>query len=184
MFYRRIVRENFGLGAMLLLSLVFLSGCSKPAPALPKDLFGISVGESRDEAQKRLSEIATFERDEEKRQQVWQLKNDPRFYKMAIGYDRENRVRYITAFVEKATAKERVRFTDVGDLGSAKKEILEPHHRYIWDVAGEGEEEGKPDYQVNVYGDNPDFVTIYTLAEKFDPNRLREEQEDEEKGER
>lgn len=187
MFYGKMVKGKKGSGFVLLLLLVMAAlECSKPAPDLPKDLFGIRIGMSRDAAQKRLTETADFERDEEKSQQVWRLKSDARFNKLAVGYDRENRVRYITAFVDKATARERVRFSEVGDLSRAKKEILEPHRRYIWETAGaaaadddeteKDDERGAP-YIVNIYGDEPEFLTIYTLSKKYVPGESDEEGE-------
>ncbi|MGI8788879.1 MAG: hypothetical protein ACR2HG_14145 [Pyrinomonadaceae bacterium] len=147
------------------------------AVVLPKDILGLSVGMSKADADRRLREIADFERDEEKNQQLWRLKNDAHFSEMAVGYDKENRVRYITMFVDAATAKERIRFSDVGDTSRAKQEIMPPHYRYIWEVPAS---DGNPAYFVNIYGDNPDSVTIYTLNRKYEPDELKNQSEDKE----
>jgi len=81
--------------------------CSaKIAPNLPKDILGISVGMNKADAQRRLEEIATFESEGRKVGQLWRLKNDPHFSSVAVDYDKENRVRFVTAFVEKTTAKD------------------------------------------------------------------------------
>ena len=167
-------RKKIQSGILILLLFVITQCAPKSASELPKDILGISIGMSKNDAQKRLEEIALFERDEEKKQQIWRLKNDPRFSELAVGYDKENNLRYITLFVDKATAKERIRFTDVGDLSKSRKEIIEPHYRYIWEIAAS---EGKPAYYVNIYGDEPEFLTMFTLSEKVQPRKSEEEDE-------
>jgi len=137
-------------------------GCAaKTSPDLPKDILGISVGMSKADAQRRLEEIATFESEGRKVGQLWRLKDDPRFSNIAVAYDANNQIRFVTALVEKTTAKQRIKFTEVGDLTKAKAEIVEPHYRYIWEVPAEG---GEVAYIVNVYGANPEFVDIYALS--------------------
>ncbi|MBA2737631.1 MAG: hypothetical protein H0U50_12695 [Pyrinomonadaceae bacterium] len=132
---------------------------------------------SKADAQRRLEEIAAFESGDRKVGDLWKLKNDPHFSSIAVGYDKENRVRFITAFVEKTTAKEKIKFTDVGDLTEAKAEIVEPHHRYIWEVPAS---DGKPAHFVNVYGDNPESVTIYSLSKIVKPGEVKETEEEDE----
>jgi len=164
MFNKTILKTlGFGIGIVILLAMMQCAGRTAPAPDLPKDILGVSVGLSKADAQQRLEEIATFESAGRKVGQFWKLKNDPHFSSVAVDYDKENRIRFITAFVEKTTAKEKIRFTEVGDLAKAKAEIVEPHYRYIWEVPAEGD---NPAYIVNVYGDNPEFVDTYSLAKK------------------
>jgi hypothetical protein len=140
-----------------------LSQCanhSQSAVNLPRDILGISVGMNKQDVTRRLEEIAVFERDERKRQQVWKMKDASRYSHVAVGYDEKNQIRYITAFVDKALAKERIRFTDIGDLSKAKKEITEPHHRYTWEVPAI---EDKPGYFVIAYGSEPEFLSSCSL---------------------
>lgn len=148
--------------------------CATRAIILPHDISGVYIGMSKRDATQRLQEIAVFERDERKRQQVWKSKNDSHFSGLAVGYDEKEQVQYITAFADKETAKERIRFADVGNLSKAKAEIVAPHYRYIWDVA---EADEKPAYQVNIYGDNSEFVTIYSLIGKVSSGESEEEEE-------
>ena len=129
---------------------------------LPKDLRGISVGMSKTDARPRLEEVADFVSEDRKTGQLWQLKNDPYFRHLAIGYDKENKVRFVTGLVDAATAKQRMRFADVGDLSKAEREINEPHHRYYWKVEAA---DGKPAYFVNIYGADPEFLSTYSLSE-------------------
>jgi hypothetical protein len=139
------------------------------AANLPGDILGINIGMNKADAVRRLEEVAVFERDERKRQQVWRTKDEARFSHVAVGYDEKERVRYITAFVDKAKATERLRFSDIGDLSAAKKEIVEPHQRYIWDVPAK---DGKPAYMIVANGDEPELVSIYSLSRA---NELKED---------
>ena len=173
---RKLMNNRFVLSGLVLLLLSVSQCATKTATKanVPGEyLLGISVGMKKEAAQKHLEELAQFERDEGKRQQVWRLKNDPHFSELAIGYDDENQVRYITTFVDPASARERIRFTEVGDLTKAKQQILAPHYRYIWEVPAS---DGKPAYFVNVYGDNPDFLLHYSLSGKASSS---EEEDDE-----
>ncbi len=149
---------------LVCLAVVFLTviQCSsKVAPELPKEILGIGIGMSKPEIQTHLEAIATFESEGRKVGQLWKLKNDKHFDSIAVAFDRENKVRYVTAFVEKAAAKEKMRFDEVGDLTKAKVEIVEPHYRYIWEVPAADD---RAAYIVNIYGDNPEFVQTYSLS--------------------
>ena len=155
--------------------LLTMMQCSaKIAPDLPKDVLGISLGMSKADTQLQLEKIATLESEGRKVGQLWKLKNDPHFSSLAVAYDKDNRVRFVTAFVEKTEAKEKIKFAEVGDLTKATAEIIEPHYRYIWEVSADGD---KAAYVVNVYGDNSEFIQTYTLVKKINSNTVQEEEE-------
>ena len=158
--------KNFIFVLCFAAAILTMTQCAtKTAPAieLPKDLMGISIGMSKDAAQKRLQEIAQLESEGRKVGQLWQLKDNSRFQHLAVGYSKENQVRFVTGLVDKEKVRERIRFADVGDLSQAKPDINEPHYRYTWKVSGT---DGRPSYFVTIYGDNKDFLTIYSLATK------------------
>jgi hypothetical protein len=142
-------------------AVVLMTQCATKSAQLPRDIFGIYIGMDKAAAEQRLSEIAVFQTDARKRQQVWRLKEVGRFESVAVGYDAKGAVRYVTAFANSAEGAERLRFTDVGDLQKARAEIVEPHFRYIWDAPAT---DGRTAYMVNIYGDNPEFVTVYALV--------------------
>lgn len=166
----KVIGRKLGLSILILLLLAGTQCTTKNAPAPPKDILGIGIGMKRADAQKRLEEIGVFEREERKQQQVWRLKNDLHYSNIIIAYDKSNEVSYLTAFADKS--KERIRFTDIGDLSKAKKEVTEPHYKYTWEVA---ESEAKPAYMVVAYGTEPDFLSSCSLSKKF----ALEEEEDE-----
>lgn len=145
---------------------------SETATVLPDNIFGVKLGMDKAAAENLLRNVGELKNEAEKRQQVWTLNNDAHFDSLAIGYNRENRVRYITAFYE-GKAKERMRFTDVGDISKAKKEVTEPHHRYSWEVPAT---DGKPAYIVTIYGTDKEYLTTYSLAEKPDANKKEDEE--------
>ncbi|MFN0277019.1 MAG: hypothetical protein ACKVRN_00300 [Pyrinomonadaceae bacterium] len=127
-------------------------------------------------AQSRLREISEFVSQQRKNQEIWQMNDKSRFSGVAVGYNGEDKIRYVTAFVDKEQAKEHIAFSSVGDLSSAKAEITEPHYRYIWEVPAS---DGIPASSIVAYGDNPDFVTIYSLVAKHNSTKPIETEEEE-----
>lgn len=144
------------------------------APSLPKDILGVGIGMTRENAEQRLREIGKFVRDEDKAQQVWLLNNNPNFGHVAIGYDRNNQVRYITA-IAKPKDGQPLFFKDVGDLTAAKHDVAGPNHRYAWEVAANENNSG---YTVIAQGLNPDFLSLYTLSKPSNPQQKDEVEEE------
>jgi hypothetical protein len=139
---------------LLLLTLAGLTGCASRARELPGDILGLQVGLPREAAQRRLEEIGVFERDDRRRQQVWRIKDDKNYSSLAIGFEPTGEVRYVTAFAD--ATKERVRFSEIGDLASARKEVTEPHHRYTW--------EHPSGNKIIAYGTEPEYLSSLSLA--------------------
>lgn len=140
------------------------------------EILGLRVGMEKSAAHAHLREISEFVRQESKNQEIWQMNDTSRFSGVAVGYNKENKIRYVTAFVDKEQAKELIAFTKVGDLSNARSQIMEPHYRYVWDVRAS---EGKPASTVVAYGDNPEFVTMYTLVARHDEAEPVEGEEEE-----
>lgn len=164
---------------ILIVVLLTITQCAAevtPAPNLPDDVLGLKIGMSKDDAEKRLREIGELKEEMEKRQQVWNLKNEPHFNSLAIGYNRDNQIRYVTAFSEEGKVKERLRFSAVGDITKSQQEVTDPHHRYTWEVPTS---DGRPAYIVSVYGANKEFLTMYSLAEMPNSNIPQKESEEE-----
>lgn len=168
-----MITRKLGLSVLILIMLAGIQCATRSASEPPRDILGIGIGMTRADAQKRLEEIAFFERNERKNQQIWRLKDDPHYSHLALGYDANNQIRYITAFADKS--KKQVPFSDIGNLSKAKTEIIERHHTYIWEVPAK---DGAAAYFVNVYGDNPKFLTTYSLSKKLTPNESEEGEED------
>jgi hypothetical protein len=157
---------------LLILSVLLLSmpQCARKTAELPKDLLSFYIGMNEQDARKHLQEIGEFERNDRRRQQLWRLKNDSHYSHLAIAFDKDNQVRYITAFADKA--KERIRYSDIGDISKAKEEITEQHHRYTWEAASA---EGKPAYFVILYGNETEFLSSVSLSKKIVSGEEEEE---------
>lgn len=155
-------------GALLLACLQ----CTKKetTAGLPRDVLGVSIGMNKEDVEKRLKEIAEFDREERRNQQVWRLKDNSHYSHLAVGYDKENKVRYASAIAANPTTKDLLRFTDIGDISQAKAEIVAPHYRYIWEV----EPPEQPAYVVLIYGDNPDFLSFLSISQKVQAGEEKE----------
>jgi hypothetical protein len=141
------------------------AACSRPlTPAA--NLLGLNIGMDRVAARAQLTSISEFVRDEGRNQEVWKLNDSSRFSAVAVGF-REDKLKYVTAFVDKDAAREHVAFSSVGDLVKARAEIMAPHYRYTWDYPANGERAAS---SAIAYGDNPNFLTMYTIVEKRDVN--------------
>lgn len=162
---------------------VFLSlfatqcGGAKTNLDLPNDIFGISPGMNKEDAVRHLKEIGKLSREEEKRQQVWSLKNDPTYGYLAVGYDKDDQVRYVTAFAKPKDGQPK-RFDQIGDLAKAKKEVTGPNHRYIWEIPVQ---KGKPEYSVTAQGDNADNLSMLTLSKPVGVDEDEEKEREERK---
>lgn len=140
--------------------------------ALPTEIRGVSLNASRSETEARLKEIGKLESEGRKTGQLWRLRDDAQFSHLVVGYDKENRVKFVTGIVDKKTAREAIKFSDVGDVQQARKEITPPHHKYIWEIPPH---DGNEAYFVNVYGDNPEQVTIFSINKKPEQKEIEED---------
>src|SRR6476620_7227613 len=116
---------------LLRLSLLLVIGVlASAAPARPRpEIMGISLDMKHDDALARLKTIGSLEKDAGKRQEVWAVK-DSRISHLLVGYDAENRVRYVTAIAR--TDGPRMRYEDVADLKSAQRSDTPSNHKFTW----------------------------------------------------
>lgn len=173
-------KYSFGVKSkisLLILSVFLMSQCANQQKTitgnLPTDIRGIKLDMSKEDAHKRVKEIAALKEETEKGQEVWTLKDDPNYSFLILGYDKEDRVKFITTILEKTAVnnKKRIKFADIGDLSKAKKESVGNINKYLWNVE---EGNGMPAYQVYTYGEDPDNLIHFSLAKKMD----KEEEEE------
>lgn len=107
------------------------------------DILGIRLGMSRDAVRSGLAGVASLEREERRRHEVWTLRDDPRFAALIIGYTKEWTVRFVTAVAR--PDGEDVRYADVLDLGAATHKAAGKTHTYTWAT-------GTPQYFVIAIG--------------------------------
>jgi hypothetical protein len=136
------------------------------ATAPLRELFGVRTGMRKTAVHAKLAAIGTLVREERKRQEAWEVSNDPRWRGALVGYDKEWEVRFITAVAKENGT--RVRYAEVLDLAHAEHQQAGPSHTYRW----------KPPharYTIIAIGNDPEVLTYLTLS-----STSREEEEEEE----
>lgn len=140
------------------LSLLTVCILASAAPVRPRpEIMGISLDMSREAARARLKAIGNLEKEERKRQEVWAVK-DARISHLLVGYDPNNRVRYVTAIAR--TDGQRIRYQDVADLKSAQQSHIQGNHKFTWQVAGRS---GQTGYMLVARGHDPVYLETYSV---------------------
>lgn len=142
---------------LLSLSLLLVIGVLvSAAPARPRpEILGISLDMTRDDARTRLKSIGSLEREDRKRQEVWTVK-DSRISHLLVGYDADNRVRYVTAIAR--TDGPRIRYQEVADMKSARHDNASGNHKFTWEVESRGRE-----FIIIARGHDPQFLDSYSV---------------------
>lgn len=124
-----------------------------------RDIVGIKLSMSKEDAHRQLQKIGRLEREERKRQEVWEV-SDPRFSHIIIGFDKEAQVRFVTA-VARADGQ-RMSYKDIGNLKKARQigNVAINNYHYIWVLAAHGKE---PKGLVVARGRDPQFFTTYSI---------------------
>jgi hypothetical protein len=151
------------------LSLVALatSTTAAVAAAAPRnDVLGLRLEMSKEAVHRRLAKIGRFEREERGRQEVWTLLNDPRFTSLLVGYDREYKVRYVTAIAREEGSR-RMRYSEVAPLKEARVENANGvYRRYTWEV-----EPGKKRAGYFLFAEGRDPEYLKSLSIKRHPKK-------------
>jgi hypothetical protein len=136
------------------------------APAMPRaEIMGVSLDMSRDDARTRLKSIGNLEREDRKRQEVWAIK-DPRISHLLVGYDADNRVRYVTAIAR--TDGPRIRYQEVADLRSAERVVNQGNHKFTWEVEAR---RGRAAFVMIARGHDSQFLDSYSVK-KMDQEEI------------
>ncbi len=141
---------------------------AKTAPAKTQnaadELLGIRIGMTRDEVSERLKKLGTLAKDEGGplgAKQFWELKKDPSYGWIALRYDDELRVQWMTAFARLDAKRHPVRYKDIGDPKQAR---LSGAYFYTWVLRGEG---GADAHAVTARGTDPEVlasISVYRMT--------------------
>jgi hypothetical protein len=147
---------------LLGLSLLFVIGVlASAAPARPRpEIMGISLDMKHDDALARLKAIGNLEKEARRGQEVWALK-DSRISHLLVGYDAENRVRYVTAIAR--TDGPRMRYGDVAELKSAQRSITPGNHKFTWEIEGR---RGVSAFILIARGHDAQYLDSYSVKKK------------------
>ena len=133
-----------------------------------RDVLGVRLEMSEAEAHNVLAKIGELRNDPDRRnaafEQVWVLRDDPRFSHVILGLDKkQKRVRYVTA-VAREGAPKRMRYSEVADLKKAQREVSPVSYSYTWEVKpGKGERA----YFLIATGRDPQYLTYFSIKRHF-----------------
>ena len=145
--------KTFVLTLFVILGVAVGAVAKEPAP----EIMGIRLGMTRDSAHARLQSLGSLEKEERKRQEVWAIK-DRRVSHLLIGFDKEFRVRYVTAIAR--PGGEHIRYQEVADLERAKRTNTQGNYKFTWVVSAHG---GEPGYVVMAHGRDPKYLETYSV---------------------
>lgn len=124
------------------------------------DVLGIKVGMNKEDAVKRLQKIGSKERDERKQQEIWNLTDDSSYSHIIIAFNKENKVRFITA--KGRESGKRVRYSDVIDVKKARQIGAVNNYKYVLEMPARGK---KPGYKVIARGQDQNYLTYFSIEE-------------------
>lgn len=124
------------------------------------DVLGLKIGMNKEDAVKRLQKIGSKERDERKQQEIWNLTDDSSYSHIIIAFNKENKVRFITAKARESG--KRVRYSDVIDVKKARQMGAVNNYKYVLEMPARGK---KPGYKVIARGQDQDYLTYFSIEE-------------------
>ena len=141
--------------------LLVISVLVSAAPARPRpEIMGISLDMKRTEALVRLKSIGSLEREARKGQEVWAVK-DARISHLLVGYDADNRVRYVTALAR--TDGPRISYHEVADPKSAQRSDTPGNHKFTWEIEGR---RGQSAFILIARGHDAQYLDSYSVKKK------------------
>ncbi len=124
------------------------------------DVLGLKVGMNKEDAVKRLQKIGSKERDERKQQEIWNLTDDSSYSHIIIAFNKENKVRFITA--KGRESGKRVRYSDVIDVKKARQMGAVNNYKYVLEMPARGK---NPGYKVIARGQDQNYLTYFSIEE-------------------
>src|SRR5258708_34883325 len=106
----------------LLLGLWTAIAIETPAQELHRDILGIRLNMTEKEAHEQLKAIGSFVRNEEKRQEVWQVR-DESFSYLLIGFGKDEKLRYVTVVAREDKDAKRVAYERICILQKERQAV-------------------------------------------------------------
>ncbi len=151
----------FGLFTFLFTANIFASGALPPKePA--REILGLRIGMTKADAQVQLQKIGRLQREERKRQEVWEIR-DPRFSHLIIQFEKGTQlVHFVTAVARADAQAEKMRYSDVGELKKARQkgDAAKKNYRYEWGLEAAGKD---PKVQIVAWGRDPQYLQYYSI---------------------
>jgi hypothetical protein len=156
------IRLSVSTGVCAALLLIVSSSALADVKEPPPSILGISLGMKEAAARQVLDKLGRLQKEERRRQEVWNLTGDPRYASLIIAFDKKQEVRYVTVFTHEGAASrgQRVRYSELGDVKSARLERIGNNVKYTWDVASKG---GGSRYLVVARGTDAQYLSSYSI---------------------
>lgn len=150
------MKRLFSLSLLLVIGVLGSAAFARPRP----EIMGISLDMKRAEALARLKTIGSLEKEARKQQEVWAVK-DSRISHLLVGYDADNRVRYVTAIAR--TDGPRISYHEVADLKSAQRSETSGSHKFTWEIEGR---RGQSAFILIARGHDAQYLDSYSVKKK------------------
>ena len=150
------------LATLCLLSLLLTAGMGVATgrETRPRrDIVGLRLDMTKEAAHSLLQKIGTLQREERKRQEVWEVR-DPYFSHVIVGFDKQSRIRFVTAVAREGG--QRMRYADVANLKKARQEgdVSANNYNYVWELSARGKETKG---LVIARGHDPLYLSTYSI---------------------
>jgi hypothetical protein len=152
------MKKLFSVFLLLAVGVVVSAAAPRPRP----EIMGVALDMKRGEAQTRLQAVGKLERETRKRQEVWAVR-DQRVSHLLVGYDAENRVRYVTAIAR--SDGPRLRYEDVASVRAAERAGNQGNLKFTWEVAAR---RGHFAYIMVARGHDPNYLDSYSVKKVGD----------------
>jgi hypothetical protein len=146
---------------VILFTVSLFAADQNPQPSI----LGIKLGMKEKAVRKLLQKIGKQQKEEKKEEEeeggeeeIWLLTGNSKYDSLIVGFDRKHLVRYVSVFAEKN--KNGVRYSEIGDLKSARFEGNPSNYRYTWDMPAKGK---VPRYLVIARGIDKQYLTSYSI---------------------
>ena len=153
------MKNIFPVGALLALSILVSHGSAAGEPK--RDILGMHLEMTQEEATKRLNQIGSLEREERKQQAVWQVR-DASFSHLIIGMTKEGKLRYVTAVAREDNEAKRLPYSSVGELKQARQAGDPAINNFIFEWSLPARKD-QPAAIAVARGRDPEFLSTYSL---------------------
>lgn len=148
--------------AFVLLLVVSGSTAADTTKKSTREPFGLRLGMNEEDIHRRLQKIATKQKEEREEeeggeQEVWILKNDPRFSYLLTRFDRSHSLMFVTVVTR---PEARVRYEDIGKVKDATVNTDGRTYSYRWKVKARGRQ--RPSVVI-ARGSNREFLTSFSI---------------------
>jgi hypothetical protein len=126
-----------------------------------RQILGLRLSVTEENTHERLKAIGKLVRTEEKRQEVWQIR-DEKFSHLIVGFNKIGKLRYVTAVAREDKDATRVPYDQIGDLKQARQagDPKVKNFNYQWELAADKDD---PHMLVIAMGRDAKFLSTYTL---------------------